>query len=253
MKKILLAAFVALASVSCLQNAKYYSTENYDLSFDDFSAADAFSDESVEYVPRSFYYGPFSFLCKTDSSDVPAVTGGVVLARMRDSTVFTRETPLPHFTAFGDPVEILYYDSANRYVVCYDNPDSLQNPIASISFAYAYYGKAVLKTVAVCNTVEMVAAVQGLAGYEGLAVDEWVKCRIVGYDIDSNPTGSLTFTLAERTSSGLSLISDWTTMDISSLGAIAYIKIAVISNNPNMPHYVCLDNLTASVTIGSEE
>jgi hypothetical protein len=42
---------------------------------------------------------------------------------------------------------------------------------------------------------------------------------------------------------------NWTKFDLSKLGFVDYIDIEVVSTNPNVPAYCCIDNFSAGINI----
>jgi hypothetical protein len=78
---------------------------------------------------------------------------------------------------------------------------------------------------------------------------DWFKLVIEGVDKNGNRTNTVEFYLADfRTSSSPGIITEWTAVDLSSLGKVAEIRFDLQSSNVgaygmNTPAYFCFDNL----------
>ncbi len=81
------------------------------------------------------------------------------------------------------------------------------------------------------------------------ADDDWFKLTITGYDAAGEKTGSADVFLADYRAAKPSIMSEWTKMNLTSLGAVNKLDFTFTStdNDPEngikTPTYVCLDNI----------
>jgi outer membrane murein-binding lipoprotein Lpp len=79
---------------------------------------------------------------------------------------------------------------------------------------------------------------------------DWFKLVIEGFDKNGEPVGTVEFYLADfRTPTSPGIITEWTPVDLSSLGSVSEIKFDLQSSDVdpmfgmNTPGYFCFDNL----------
>jgi outer membrane murein-binding lipoprotein Lpp len=82
---------------------------------------------------------------------------------------------------------------------------------------------------------------------------DWFKLIVEGFDKGGTSTGTVEFYLADfRTPQSPGIITDWTRVDLSSLGGVNKIKFDMKSSDtgaygPNTPSYFCFDNLAVKL------
>jgi hypothetical protein len=131
----------------------------------------------------------------------------------------------------------------NIYTVFYQNPDPLLMPKHDVEFAYAQNGTCVLSGCYVTNTVEVADFMK-----KNFKEGDRFAVKAIGY-LNGKKTGDAEIALADFTPQKDSIVSKWTSMDLSKLGAIDYVDFEIISTNPDVPTYFCMDNMKASVSI----
>jgi hypothetical protein len=78
---------------------------------------------------------------------------------------------------------------------------------------------------------------------------DWFKLKIKGFDHTGEAKDSIDFYLADfRTSSSAGIISEWTKVDLSSLGDVQKLQFSLSSSDNgawgmNTPAYFCIDDL----------
>jgi len=78
---------------------------------------------------------------------------------------------------------------------------------------------------------------------------DWFKVTIKGFDHTGALKGSVDFYLADfRNSNSVGVVTKWTKVDLSSLGAVQRLEFTLSSNDTgawgmNTPAYFCLDDL----------
>ena len=111
--------------------------------------------------------------------------------------------------------------------------------------------QAVVPGMYVCNTAWVVNAIlngDGMSSDEGAPFGEsdWFKLTVHGYLNGAKVNNQVEFYLAQ----GTSYISEWTYVDLSSLGEVDEISFALSRSKPNnygmtTPAYFCIDNFGA--------
>lgn len=257
MKKILLIAFLAFAAVSCLDNNTFYYNQDVKVAFDellyDINGKCVFESDDQEYLASSFYDGGLNFHCRLDEEK--NYLGGFCIARLADTTIFTRPAmeEFPHCTVYGLPIDKDTLGKANVYAVYRDEPDTAMMPKVSTFFAFANMGSLVPSSVKVANTVEMVAASYGAAGYTSFGKGDWVTVRFTGYK-NGEVTGTADCALFDWTDSEKrELLKEWKSVDLSPLKSIDRMDVNIFSNRESFPRYVCLDDLRMTITLGQKE
>lgn len=106
-----------------------------------------------------------------------------------------------------------------------------------------------LRSVDVCNaTYPALTMRNGNAWSKKFASGDWYKVIFTGYDVRGNVSGTVEFYAADFRNGKSYICADWTTVDLSSLGAIYKVEISMDSSDTgewgvNTPCYICLDNL----------
>lgn len=77
---------------------------------------------------------------------------------------------------------------------------------------------------------------------------DWFKLTFTGFDAQENKTGTTEFYLADFRNGKTYICTDWTKVELSSLGKVNKVEISLSSSDNsdfgmNTPAYVCLDNL----------
>lgn len=132
----------------------------------------------------------------------------------------------------------------NTYVVFYENPDKSKMPEKHMSFLLTEYGACVMQKCLVNNTVSVAQAVA-----KNFEQGDKMLLRATGY-LKGVKTNTAEITLAEYTSAKDSIVSSWTTFDLSALGSIDQINFDIIKpEGKEIPSTVCMDNVIANVNL----
>ena len=78
---------------------------------------------------------------------------------------------------------------------------------------------------------------------EAFETDDWFKLTFTGYNAKGNKTGVKEFYLADFRNGKIYICSDWTKVELSSLGNVNKIEISLSSSDKGTPSYVCIDDL----------
>lgn len=106
-----------------------------------------------------------------------------------------------------------------------------------------------LRSVDVCNaTYAALTMRNGNAWSKKFASGDWFKVIFTGYDVYGKVSGTVEFYAADFRNGKSYICSEWTKVDLSSLGAIYKVEISMDSSDTgewgvNTPCYICLDNL----------
>jgi len=98
------------------------------------------------------------------------------------------------------------------------------------------------------STYAYLALKDGGAPAKDFEASDWFKVTFTGYNAQGNKTGAKEFYLADFRNGKTYICSDWTKVELSSLGKVNKIEITLSSTDNtgvfmNTPAYVCLDNL----------
>ena len=132
--------------------------------------------------------------------------------------------------------------NGNAYAVYYSNPDQTLMPEHDIKFLAAEDGTCTMQGCFVANTVEVADWVKA-----NFKKDDKLTLKVTGY-LAGTKTGSAEIALADYTMKD-SIVSKWTPLDLAKLGSVDFIDLDLISTNKDVPGYVCLDSVIATIDI----
>jgi hypothetical protein len=147
------------------------------------------------------------------------------------------------------------YKGSNTFAVAtgYNDPMMMGDIRSSISFLNDLMGtnsECVFDHFYVTNNTYAVLSMKNGDGFAKKFGDgDWFKLVIEGFDKSDTSTGTVEFYLADfRTASSPGILTEWTPVDLSSLGKVAAIKFDLQSSDTgqygmNTPAYFCFDNL----------
>ena len=93
------------------------------------------------------------------------------------------------------------------------------------------------------STCTYLALKNGDAFSDAFEAGDWFKLTFTGYNALGNKTGVKEFYLADFRNGKTYICSDWTKVELSSLGKVNKIEISLSSTDVGTPTYVCLDDL----------
>ena len=158
-----------------------------------------------------------------------------------------------------------YLDSTstkrNTYVVF---KETANMPDHDVQFMMAEYGTCVVESCTVTNTLEVAEAVA--ANFEKgekliVKASGFISQRDengkIAKDANGKPllkqTGTAQISLAEFSAQKDSIVSKWTTFDLTALGSVEYIDFEVLVETDKegmvIPNNFCMDNLVSSINI----
>lgn len=241
MKKFLILFIAAVCAVSCLDDGsgmgqKYTLLANFQYTGVSFRSDSTF----VNYKDTiGFGFDVLNFYHKLDDGLVRAEGGFTISCAAIPKSGNTDRLPNT-FRAMVPADQVM---TGNIYTVFRQNPDETQMPEHDITFSFPEYGSCSMVGCYVTNTVEVVNFVKN-----NFSVGDRLAIKAVGY-LDGNKTGEAEFVLAEYSENKDSLVTQWTAFDLAKLRSVEQVDFELISTNPNIPTYFCLDNLLADVAL----
>ncbi len=106
-----------------------------------------------------------------------------------------------------------------------------------------------VRSIDVCNSTYTALAIRDGSNFSRkFTSGDWYKVIFTGYDVYNKASGTVEFYAADFRNGKSYICSEWTKVDLSSLGAVSKIEITMDSSDTgdwgiNTPCYICLDNL----------
>ncbi len=229
-----------LAAVSCLKSK---NTMNY-------TADISFEDDALEFDPvDSTCFLPFINVGNLIGFDAllnaqeDGLLGGFCLCRgvnpVLDGTAAkTQYHCIAHPYVSGEKTFAVFYQSEampeNHIIFNIPNANSFIAP----------------RGVMLNNTHNFVQTVTGAGGFSEnkFVAGDWAAITFTGY-LDGKETGSASLRMAEFLAEEENVVTEWTLLDLSALGHVDRIDVALTSSRPGAFRYVCIDHLNLSVSL----
>lgn len=135
------------------------------------------------------------------------------------------------------------FSPGNIYTVYYHNSLPGAMPEHDVEFAYKENGTCDMLGCYVTNTVEVANFVK-----MNFKKGDKLSVKATGY-LKGAVTGEAEIALAEFTEKKDSIVSTWTPFELGKLGSVDMIDFEIISSNPDVPQYFCMDNMVATIDI----
>ena len=245
MKKILFCVAVALSMISCLDGS-YKQSYTADVTFE--CSADVYANmfkDSLYLVHDGegfTYMGyPLVFMQKQLAG---TYQGGFIMSYLKGEA----DNKLEKAPAENDAFRVHAASGANdsyTYAVYYENPIESMRPKYDIEFGYHDVGISYSAPIGcyVNNTTLVARKIK-----EHFKDGDKLVLKAKGTLADGTITET-SIVLAEYTEAKDSVMYNWTAFPLSALGSADYVDFEVISTNPDVPGYFCLDGYLASVSI----
>jgi hypothetical protein len=241
MKKHMKIAVIAGLFLAGMTNVEAQQVADFeDLSLAAESFYDGTTDHSgTEYATESFPFtsGNVTFnLSVTDWGGGFLSYGGTAYSNQTDLTTAS----YTNYSAYADPAGGAN-GSANYgvYYMGYGVIDSIVFPEA-----------ANLQSIQIANHVWTYHYIMGSdgSGTGTFEAGDYLTLTLTAFDDADETIGTIDIALADFTDGNSDIISNWTSIDLSSLENVAYIKFSISSNDSMCPSYFCLDDLTYSTS-----
>ena len=131
------------------------------------------------------------------------------------------------------------------YAVYYENPIESMRPKYDIEFGYKGLGRSYSAPLGcyVNNTTLVARKIK-----EHFKDGDKLVLKAKGTLADGTVTQT-SIVLAEYTEAKDTVMYNWTPFGLSALGAVDYVDFEVVSTNPDVPGYFCLDGYLASINL----
>lgn len=244
MKKILFYVAVALSVMSCLSSGSFTQSYTADVTFECSSDvyAKSFKD-SIYVVPQGegFVYMsyPLVFMQKQLEG---TFQGGFLMSYLKGEA----DGKLDKEPMVNDAYRVHAASGSlgsQTYAVYYDNPVESMRPKYDIEFGYKGLGTCAPLGCYVNNTTLVARKIK-----EHFQDGDKLILKAKGTRADGTMVET-SIVLAEYTEAKDSVMYNWTAFGLSSLGAVDYVDFEVVSTNPDVPGYFCLDGYLASIDI----
>ncbi len=249
MKKVFVILSFAFVLCSCVDQG--YSTINMtsvsDFEYDLELTTDVYGNQAFVdslYLTNYFAGGSSSYGNLVFNSyrlaTYSQMTGGFGITAKRDSSLVIKEdNSYPQYTMFATSAA----NNSNMSAVFYQNPASSLMPQHHILFLDSQYGTCAPAYFLINNTQKTVCDV-----LEEFEDGDWLKLTITGYN-GTNETGTIEYYLVDFSEGNSTIVTNWETVNLASLGSIEYIDFELSSNRESFPNTFCIDNLVASIEV----
>ena len=244
MKKFLFLAVVAICIVSCLNSGSFSQSYRADITFEfsDNVYKESFKDSIfVLNEGEGFSHGNYPiFFGQSHASG--KFNGGFLMSYLKgeaDGLLIKEAKPDDLYRVHAASGAA----GSKTYAVFYGNPSASMMPKYDIDFVYKSYGTCSPYSCYVNNTTYVARMIQ-----EHFADGDKLVLTASGWREGGEKT-TASIVLAEYSEQKDTIMYNWTKFDLSKLGLVDYIDIDVVSTNPNVPAYCCIDNFSAGVRI----
>ncbi|MDR2291992.1 MAG: DUF4465 domain-containing protein [Prevotellaceae bacterium] len=141
--------------------------------------------------------------------------------------------------------------SGSKFAVCYDGGSSMMGPGYEAEFYVSDGTDKIFDHVYITNSTYAVLEMRNGGYGKRFSYDDkdWFKLTVKGLDSNGTEKGTVEFYLADfRTTNSGGIVTEWTKVDLSSLGAVQKLQFSMSSSDNNTygmltPAYFCLDDL----------
>ena len=240
MKRFLLVLAVVFSFTSCMKSG-FMNKESYTAVVTFEYPISVFRSDSTLFstqTPEGFGFDVLNFYHKLDEPKVNVLGGFLVSALQMPKSGNTKGLNNRYRANVA-----VYQPEGNTYAVYYQNPDNTMMPKADVVFAQSEYGICTMKECAVTNTADVVDSIK-----KNFKKGDKMVLKATGY-LKDKVTGEASITLAEYTEAKDSIMTTWSYFDLSKLGSVDVIDFEIVSTNPDVPKYFCMDQLAAGIVL----
>ncbi len=235
MKRIFFILFSMIMVASCLDDGSgttqsYTGTANFQYPQISFSADSTFFNPKS---PEGFGFDVLNFYHQVDGGKTK-VEGGFILSCLEMPLSGKTEGLNNTYRCYLAPMTHRYQ---NIYTVFRHNENVAFMPKHAVQFPYKNTGKCKLSGCFVTNTVEVADSIKA-----NFKLGDRLSVKAIGY-LNDQKTGEVEIALADYSAQKDSIVSLWTPFELTKLGYVEYVDFEVISTNPNIPKYFCMDNM----------
>lgn len=237
---------LAIAISSCMKGS-YQSSYTAYCTFES-------ADTTKEFVNGIFQNSDFWMgdgalrFCGKRNDDGGTFYGGMMAAIRKDFHYEEGYTPKSLYTVADST------GGAGKSVgfgIFFDNQDPSMMPEHEVVFTCSEMGTCTLTGLSVANTNYVANAV--MFGHSGIAKfqqGDYFTFKVTAY-LGGKEAGTASIDLARYDEKGLNVLTKWAAMDLSKISSFDALDFSFVTNRGDLPHYCCIDNLIASIVIGS--
>ncbi len=245
MKRTLLIALSTVAAAfmlsSCLGHGSYVNNRSTNDNFD----YNGFLTDFPDSVMAAGYFVGTSgeFVYNVGVDEAKKHSGGFAISAKYDRELSKRNEKCNEYCA---------YETAGKgrtiFAVYYQNPQADLNPEekSGIIFLGNSIADCHPSSCQITNTglvADMI--INGAEGFEPFKEGDYLKITFIGYKNDVKGA-SVSKDLA-RYEETLSILKEWTDMDLNGLGSVTSLDVRLETNRSDLPLYVCIDNFNAQI------
>ena len=242
MKKFLTFIAVIFAAISCsMDGGSYSQSYPFDITFEfsDYVYTNSFSKDSLFVLTEGegFIYGNYP-LFFGEVQATGTFKGGFLMSYLKgekDGELTKEANDNDAYRVYAEAGQ----KGSKTYAVFYDNPDQSQMPQYDVEFGYKDVGACTMYGCYVNNTTLVARKVK-----EHFTDEDRLTLKAIGHKHDGTKVEA-SIVLAKKDT----IMYNWSAFDLSKLGAVDYMDFEVVSTNPAVPAYFCLDGLSGHVAI----
>lgn len=235
---------VVMTAVSCLQGNSFHTdmTSLVTFDYDDGEFTDSIFYDT-KYSKAGFVWDFMEFYHKVDEMTLE-FQGGFLVSAL--ATPLSGNTEGLKNNRYRSNVKNALSPSNKYAVFCYNTAFPEKHMAFNVEGS-GFEGTCDMKLVHVSNTVEVEEAVK-----RTFVDGDQLVLRATGY-LDNQITDKAEIKLAEYTTAKDSIISTWTTLDLTKLGRVDKVYFEIdMPVGKNIPYAVCLDNLISEISLTLE-
>ncbi len=244
MKKILMICAVVMTAVSCLQGSGFHTnmTSIVTFDYDDTEFTDSLFYDT-KYSKVGFVWDFMEFYHKVDEMTLDFKGGFLVSSLV---TPMSGNTEGFKNNRYRSNVKN-ELSPRNKYAVFCYNTTLPEKHMAFNLAGSGFEGSCNMKLMQVSNTVEVEEAIK-----RTFVDGDQLVFRATGY-LENQITDKAEVKLAEYTSAKDSIVSTWTTLDLTKLGKVDKIQFEIdMPVGKNIPYAVCVDNIVSEIALSLE-
>ena len=244
MKKILFCTAVVLSMISCLDGGSFSQSYRADITFEYSNEAYANSFKDSLYVlPEGDGFAYMGFPLVFMQKQMAGVyQGGFMMSYLKGEGDGKLEKPAADNDAYRVHA-VSGSGNSKTYAVYYENPVQSMRPKYDIEFGYKGLGTCAPVGCYVNNTTLVARKIS-----EHFKDGDKLVLKAKGV-LPDGTAKEASIVLAEYTEAKDSVMYNWTPFSLSALGTVDYVDFEVVSTNPDVPGYFCLDGYAALVNL----
>jgi hypothetical protein len=244
MKKILFCVAALFTMISCLDGGSFRQSYVADITFEFSKSAYASYFKDSLYIAtegEGFTYMDYPILF-SQKQMAGSFQGGFLMSYLKGESHGVLVKPEDSHDAYR-VWSAAGADNSTTYAVYYENPVESMRPKYDIEFGYKEVGACNPLGCYVNNTTLVARKVK-----EHFKDGDKLILKAKGI-LPDGTVKQTSIVLAEYTEAKDSVMYSWTPFSLSVLGTVDYVDFEVVSTNPDVPGYFCLDGYLAAINV----